>query len=258
MKILRNLCVAISLYSRIPMPHFEWKEDDLKHNMILLPVIGVIIGAVIFGFIWLTSVIGLPDLSVAIICSLIPLIVTGGFHMDGYMDVQDALRSYKSADEKLKILKDPHIGAFAVIRTIIFAGIWMTAMGVIISSGDNIYVYLYAVCFVISRVLCGMSSFLFPHAKKDGMLENETGKMPKSDMIILAAELIAGCVLLMLITPVAGCACVIAEALFTLYYRNMCVKQFGGVTGDTAGYYICVSEEVMLVTLAVVKLCMTV
>ena len=41
--------------------------------------------------------------------------VTGGFHIDGFMDTMDAFHSYKPREEKLAILKDSHIGAFAVI-----------------------------------------------------------------------------------------------------------------------------------------------
>jgi adenosylcobinamide-GDP ribazoletransferase len=29
--------------------------------------------------------------------------------MDGFMDTQDAFKSFKSKEEKLKILEDPHI-----------------------------------------------------------------------------------------------------------------------------------------------------
>ena len=46
------------------------------------------------------------------------LLVTGGIHMDGYMDTMDALHSYGSREKKLEILKDSHIGAFAVIMTV--------------------------------------------------------------------------------------------------------------------------------------------
>lgn len=258
MKILRNLCVAISLYSRIPMPHFEWKEDDLKHNLVFLPVVGVIIAIVTYGLMRLSTMIGLPETSLVIAYSLIPLIITGGFHMDGYMDVQDAVRSYKSIKEKLEILKDPHIGAFAVIRTIIFAGIWIAAMAVVVSKQDTRYLYLYSVIFVISRTICGITSYLFPHAKKEGMLDQETREMPGSDIIILALELMAGCAVVIMLNIIAGCACLASAAVFTLYYRHMCMKQFGGVTGDTAGYFISASEEVMLAVLAVVKLVMSI
>ena len=46
---------------------------------------------------------------------MIPIIITGGIHLDGLLDTADALSSYKSMEEKLEILKDSHTGAFAII-----------------------------------------------------------------------------------------------------------------------------------------------
>lgn len=57
----------------------------------------------------------------ASIAVCIPLLVTGGIHMDGYMDTVDALSSHQSVEKKLEILKDPNAGAFAVI----YCGIYL-------------------------------------------------------------------------------------------------------------------------------------
>ena len=35
--------------------------------------------------------------------------------MDGFLDTMDAIHSYGDRSRKLEILKDPHLGAFAVI-----------------------------------------------------------------------------------------------------------------------------------------------
>ena len=43
------------------------------------------------------------------------LLVTGGIHLDGFMDTTDARSSYGDREKKLAILKDSHVGAFAVI-----------------------------------------------------------------------------------------------------------------------------------------------
>ena len=49
----------------------------------------------------------------------IPLIITGGFHLDGFIDTSDAVSSFKDREERLSIMKDPHVGAFGIIRTIV-------------------------------------------------------------------------------------------------------------------------------------------
>ena len=60
--------------------------------------------------------------------SIIPILITGGFHIDGFMDTQDAINSYKPREKKLEILKDPHIGAFAVISLLAYSIFWAGAM----------------------------------------------------------------------------------------------------------------------------------
>ena len=57
-----------------------------------------------------------------------PVIITGGIHLDGFVDTMDAINSYQPIERKLEILKDSHIGAFALISCvtyfIISFGLW--------------------------------------------------------------------------------------------------------------------------------------
>ena len=86
----------------------------MRYAMCFFPVIGAVIGGLLSLWICLTgdSTGSLFRASVAV---LIPLIVTGGIHLDGLLDTADALSSYKTMEEKLEILKDSHTGAFAII-----------------------------------------------------------------------------------------------------------------------------------------------
>ncbi|MBR4746042.1 MAG: adenosylcobinamide-GDP ribazoletransferase, partial [Desulfovibrio sp.] len=56
----------------------------------------------------------LPTLvSGAILCAF-PFLITGGIHFDGFLDVTDAVKSWRDLDERRRILKDPNVGSFAV------------------------------------------------------------------------------------------------------------------------------------------------
>lgn len=59
---------------------------------------------------------GVPDLLRGAVLCLLPAAVTGGIHLDGYCDTVDALASHGTPARRQEILKDPHIGAFGVIR----------------------------------------------------------------------------------------------------------------------------------------------
>ena len=83
------------MYSKIPMPRFVWKSEDMKYHLCFFPWIGALIGVleVVWYQIscsWQTSFLSLC------VMAAIPLLVTGGFHVDGFLDTCDALHSYQS------------------------------------------------------------------------------------------------------------------------------------------------------------------
>ena len=118
MKVLRWIAVSFSMFSRIPMPHFKWEDDDMSHCLTFFPWVGTVIGLLtcVAGHFYYEFV--LPFWAMAALILLIPIWVTGGFHLDGYMDVKDALSSYADREKKQEILKDPNVGSFAIIGII--------------------------------------------------------------------------------------------------------------------------------------------
>ena len=112
MTALQTIAVAFAMFSALPMPQFAWNERNMRYALCAFPLIGVVIGALW----WLCGALPLPALARAAGFCLVPVWVTGGIHLDGYADTCDALSSYGDTAKKLEILKDPHCGAFAVIR----------------------------------------------------------------------------------------------------------------------------------------------
>lgn len=257
MRIIKGLVIAFSLYSRIPMPRFKWEEEDLRYVLCFLPLVGAVIGALVYGGLYLANAWELPLLAKVCIVSAIPLLITGGFHVDGYMDVKDALSSYKSREDKLAILKDPHIGAFAVIGFVIYGLIWTGAVAVICDrSVTNMCVILIPV-FILSRIGTSISSVALKKAKSDGMLNNEAkgaGRIQLAVMIVcLALTLTIAC----LIDIYIAVTLTAVLAIIYVYYRYKTYKEFGGVTGDTAGYFVCISELAQLMVIAAYALIRT-
>jgi adenosylcobinamide-GDP ribazoletransferase len=255
MKILKRIAIAFSMYSRIPMPIFEWEDDDYRKAIAFLPLVGLVIGLIEIlvmvcgGFLEVSRIVMVPLLAV------VPIIVTGGFHLDGYMDVNDALSSYQGPEKSLEIMKDPHIGAFAVVGLARYGLIYLAALLALplyyMDDMDMWAIKFFAACFVIVRAMCGITSLVMKKAKKDGMLSNETKDSGKGTMAILYAFLVVGVVYTVVIRPVAGIVGIIALLAYTWYYGRLCEKRFGGVTGDTAGLYVCQGELVYLIAMAI-------
>lgn len=261
MNLLKSLAVAFSTYSKIPMPQFEWKEKNMRYSMCFFPLIGVVIGGLLVILNSLMGWLGIGRGFQSAVYTVLPLLITGGIHMDGYMDTTDALRSYRGKEERLKILKDPHIGAFAVIRAsillILIYGIYMDA--------DRDLLMVYAFSFVIARCLSGIAVLTFPKAKKDGMLHAVSDAAKSAERrvrLTLRIELLAAAAGMLYtglrIGSVAGvcevtAALAAAGALYGYYYHMACGK-FGGTTGDLAGWFLTLCEFFMLLALFVIKI----
>ena len=113
--MLDSMLMAFSLYSRIPVPQAKWNDESMRWCICFLPLVGLVIGAAQWAaFALLTHFSFGPVLRGAVL-AVLPILLSGGIHMDGFMDTCDAIHSYGSREKRLEILKDPHVGAFAVI-----------------------------------------------------------------------------------------------------------------------------------------------
>ena len=113
---LQTVAVAFSMFSRIPMPQFAWDSRNMRYALCAFPLIGAVIWGAVALWLYLCELLALPDLLRAAVATVIPVWITGGIHLDGYADTQDALASFSSPEKRQEILKDPHLGAFAAIR----------------------------------------------------------------------------------------------------------------------------------------------
>ncbi len=240
------------MYSKIPVPGFEMNEEDMAGSLTFFPLVGLVIGAAVYVLNGISPFDGLPVAVRIILTLLLPLVITGGFHADGFMDTEDALNSYASKEKKLEILKDPHIGAFAVISILkweLFYGAAVTAILLNVKCDAKVLV-IFGLTFVISRCLSGLTSVLLPKAKKTGMLQGEAGQKQTVTLVFLGVFLAASAAASLVMNIIYGGAVLLSFAIFTAYYRCKALKEFGGVTGDTAGFFLTASEILSAAALA--------
>ena len=119
MDLIRSLAIAFSMYSRVPVPQVEWSERSMKYTFLFFPAVGLLEGALLLGIGRLLRLGGIAPLLRGAFLTLFLFVYTGGIHMDGFMDTMDALGSARPREEKLRILKDPHTGSFAVLSCVL-------------------------------------------------------------------------------------------------------------------------------------------
>ena len=242
MTVLRSLLIAFSTYSRIPVPQVEWNEENRRYSMCFFPLVGLVIGMLLWGWIALCGCLKIHVFLQGAFAALLPLVITGGIHMDGYMDTTDALASWQPQEKRLEILKDSHTGAFAVMGC---AGYLLLSAAIYAEADVTAGVRLIGV-FVLSRTLSALALVKMKSVRQNGML-NDISKVAEKRMVTFSGCMYA--FLCLILWAVSGGwiapVCTLASALCYLYYQHMAYKQFGGVTGDLAGWFLQITELVL-------------
>ena len=109
------IAVCQSMFCAIPFPGNLWDEKARDKMLLFLPLVGLEMGAIWTVLAWLCSLLQLPVPVKGLILAVYPYLAAGFIHLDGYMDVTDAVKSCRSLERRREILKDSHVGAFAVI-----------------------------------------------------------------------------------------------------------------------------------------------
>ncbi len=240
MRFFEPLLVALSTYSAIPVPQFEWNEKNMKYAICFFPAVGILCGTVLWLWYVFCQWFSVSAILFGVVAVCLPLLLTGGIHMDGFMDTVDALASHQSRERKLEILKDSHIGAFAPIYLCIYLLMNFGLFHEIYLQGN---VILMIPVYILSRSMSTLCAVNLPNARKSGMLCAYTKDTDRKKATAAMAILIVLCWATLLATALLpGSMAVAASILSVLFYRNMAMKQFGGVTGDTSGFFLQICE----------------
>lgn len=249
--ILNGLLVAFSMYSAIPVPQVKWEKGTLRWALCFFPFIGALIGAL--EWIWRGEcrTHGVSAIFYAVTAALIPLAISGGIHLDGLCDACDALCSFGDRDKRLAILKDAHIGAFGAIWLIAFIMTETACFAQIYETPQ--FIHYASAGFVLARTLGGVKIVLTPCAKDSGLAHIFAENSDKKT--VLASLAFEAALTLFFLCKLSGIVTTAAYAtLLTVWYmlhERVCRKIFGGITGDLAGFFICVSELIALACAAV-------
>lgn len=115
MKLATAFFMAWGMFCAIPCPYRKW-EDALRPLMLAcFPLVGLLLGVL-----WALAAVCLElagglGLFGAVLLAVLPYLLNGFIHLDGFMDCCDAILSRRGLEERRRILKDSHVGSFAVI-----------------------------------------------------------------------------------------------------------------------------------------------
>lgn len=250
MTVLRAIGMAFALYSRIPVPPLDWESGARRYTLYAFPLVGLAVGGGLLLWTWLAGALGLGQLLWAAGMTAIPLLITGGIHLDGFCDVCDALASHQSRERKLEILKDSHTGAFAIICCGLYLLVFFAAWCEAAPAGGAALALALGPAF--SRSLSGLFAVTLPNARGTGLLATFTGPMDavKARGVLAAWAVLTGGAMVAADVR-TGLAALVGAGLACVYYVVTARRQFGGVTGDLAGFFLQLCELGMVLCAAV-------
>lgn len=119
---INGFILNLQFFSTIPLRKVEVPitETNIKRAVQLFPVLGLLQGSILFALLYVLSEWSFfSPLAIAFIIWLTIIVITGGIHLDGFIDTSDAFFSYRDQKKRIEILSDPRVGAFALISTIV-------------------------------------------------------------------------------------------------------------------------------------------
>ena len=231
---LHAFIMCQSMFCSIPAPQI-WDEKAKDKMLLFLPVVGLEIGVIWAALAWLGRLLNLPALVTGLILCAYPYIVTGFIHLDGYMDVTDAVKSWRDLERRREILKDSHVGSFAFIGIVLL----MLAQFAFFASATNNANYLILI-FVPAVSRC-CSALAVTGLKPMSTSQYADRSKPKSHMMVLILML---CVFLaagFLLCVKYGFALLGCLAGYGLALRRA-YQSLDGMNGDISGYALTIGE----------------
>ena len=246
--LFKSMAITFAMYSKIPVRNFNWEKENMKYCLLFLPVVGIVEGIFLIAFSIFLNKLNVNPILIAAVLTVLPILYTGGIHMDGFLDTMDALGSNQDKQKKLNILKDSNSGAFAIIGGLVYILLYFASL---LTFQGFTRIYILAVSYMLIRAYSALSLIVFKNARGSGLaFEFADKSLIYTNRTVLIGFILLGSVAMIIINVNFGLLCAISTFLVFMYYRVKSFEEFGGITGDLAGYFLQLAELVVVLVLA--------
>ena len=232
-RYLHAFAMCQSMFCAIPCPWQVWDEKARDKMLLFLPLVGLEIGALWALLAWGCEALALPAAIRALALAAFPYLATGCIHLDGFMDVTDAVKSCRSPERRREILKDSHVGSFAVI----YLALVMLSQFALFQAGEG-PVWALVLIPGVSRCCSALAVERLPPMSTSQYSGQEKNRGHITFLTGLLAVLLAAGFLLF---GKYGFALVGCLAGYGLALRRG-YRSLGGMNGDIAGYSLTLGE----------------
>ncbi|MDN5291651.1 MAG: adenosylcobinamide-GDP ribazoletransferase [Anaerophaga sp.] len=239
---LNILFSSILYFTRLSLPFkIEYRKENQQLATTWLPLIGIIVGSIVAAVFFFADKV-LPQ-SVAVLLSLTAgVLVTGAFHEDGFADVCDAFGGGYTADQRLRIMRDPRVGAYAVTGIVL---LFSMKIALLIEMDAYWIPFVLIAAHTLSRWSVLIISMGWQYARPTGESKSRDISHPVSRKRFIWA-FIMGVSPLFLFDSWWGLVTVPGVVISALLAGVWCRKRIGGYTGDCLGALQQVNEVLIM------------
>lgn len=230
--------LAWQFFSAVPIK----KQLDMNAKSVtwmygFLPIVGLLIGSIISsGVLILSRYSEISELLLAIFIVIGLIVLTGGLHLDGWIDMSDAFFSYGEKEKRLEILDDPRTGAFGVISVFCLLVLKIGVIYEMLLHGQLAIVpFLIFIPFIARMGMLLFFVTMHP-AKEKGLAAYFKGIVIQNKLaVLIGVQSILAFVFWFYVGVFSLFILVVIMLIAVVIYRNWSKKHFGGVTGDLLG-----------------------
>jgi len=245
MKDIKLFFTALMFLTRIPAPKWVgYSPDSINKCNRYFPLIGIIVGIIGALLYWVSTYL-FPH-TIAVIISMVgTIILTGGFHEDGFADTCDGFGGGWTKEKILIIMKDSRVGAYGMIGTILILLLKFVALSEI---QMQLIIPTIVAGHAISRMFAVTTMYTLPYVREDESSKSKpvTKNLHVKDLWI---AVIIGLSSLLLFRNWAIYLTIIPVLIGKIWLDKYFKKWIGGYVGDCLGAVQQVTEIVFYLSI---------
>ena len=245
MKLITAFSMSFGMFCAIPFPVRRWDEKLRPLMIVCFPWVGAVIGLIWGLCAWVMQLVEFTGPVAAGLLTAVPLLLTGFIHMDGFMDCCDAIYSRRDLETRLKILKDSHCGAFAVLHVAMYLLLFFAAM-----TQAAQMPWILAFLPVATRCVSGLSVATLRPLSSSQYAGPDAAGYRTGHFAALILTLLASMAVPVVLFGLPG-LCVALTAAVTFLNVRIGVHQLGGMSGDISGFAVTRGELAGVLALAI-------
>ncbi|MCD7859721.1 MAG: adenosylcobinamide-GDP ribazoletransferase [Firmicutes bacterium] len=237
-RYLHAFAMTQSMFCSFPAPWKIWDEQARPLMLLFLPLVGLEIGLVWAALAWLCRYFALNSLVTGLILCAVPYFASGCIHLDGFLDVTDAVHSWRDQEQRRKILKDSHVGAFAVIYCVF---VLLSGFALLAAAPAEASIGILVWIPVVSRCCSALAITALRPMSTSQYAGAFRQDIPRTHPWILMAVGLAALTLGFYFCGWYGFA-LIAVPVGYAFALARAFRSLGGMNGDIAGYALTIAE----------------